>query len=50
MGRRDIRHHEKKKSKKDTKKISPITIMTTPLEVEVIRKKKKREGSEPEEE
>lgn len=50
MGRRDYRHHEKKKQKKDARKISPITIVTTPVEVEVIKKGKKREGKEPEEE
>lgn len=34
-------HREKKKAKKDTKKISPVNITQTPAEVEVIRKKRK---------
>ena len=51
MGRRDYRHREPKKPKKDAKKVSPITILPTPTEVEVIKKaKKKREGVEEEEE
>jgi hypothetical protein len=42
MGRQgDYSHREKKKSKKDLKKIAPITVTTAPSEVEVIRKKKK---------
>jgi len=32
---------EKKKVKKDNRKISPVTIVNTPAEVEVIRKKRK---------
>ena len=49
MGRRDYSQKEKKKTKKDLKKISPVTIMTTPVEVEVIRKGKKNKGEEEEE-
>ncbi len=50
MGRRDYRHREPKKLKKDTKKISPITIIPTPVQIEVIKKgKKKREETEEEE-
>jgi len=50
MGRRDYRHREPKKQKKDTKKISPVTIMPLPMQVEVIKKgKKKREEVEEEE-
>ncbi len=50
MGRRDYRHREPKKLKKDAKKISPITIITPPVQVEVIKKgKKKREEGEKEE-
>ncbi len=51
MGRRDYRHREPKKPKKDAKKILPITIIQPPVEVEVIKKgKKKREEVEEEEE
>jgi hypothetical protein len=51
MGSRgDYSHREKKKTKKDARKISPVSVMTTPVEVEVIKKGKKREGREPEEE
>jgi hypothetical protein len=32
---------EKKKAKKDNKKIAPLTISQAPVEVELIRKKKK---------
>jgi len=50
MGRRDYRHREPKKQKKDTKRISPVTIMPLPMQVEVIKKgKKKREEVEEEE-
>lgn len=51
MGRQgDYTHREKKKSKKDARKIAPVTIIAPPVEVEVIRKGKRREGKEPEEE
>jgi len=46
MGRRDYRHRESKKTKKEPKKISPIEILPTPMSVEVVKKKKR----EPEEE
>jgi hypothetical protein len=50
MGSRDYRHRETKKTKKDTRKISPISIMPSPVQVEVIKKgKKKREEAEEEE-
>jgi hypothetical protein len=49
MGRRDYAHREKKKSKKDLRKISPVDIVTTPVEVEVIKKGKKKHGEEEEE-
>jgi len=50
MGRRDYRHREPKKPKKDAKKISPVTVMLPPVQVEVIKKgKKKREEVEEEE-
>ncbi|MBA7710772.1 hypothetical protein ES703_119719 [subsurface metagenome] len=46
MGRRDYRHREPKKSKKDARKISADTILPPPVTVEVIKKGKKeaREG------
>jgi len=44
MARRgDYRKREVKKTKKDTKKLPQITITTTPANVEVIRKKRKKE-------
>jgi len=49
MGKRDYRHRESKKSKKDTKKLSPVTILPPPVNVEVIKKgKKEREAEEQE--
>jgi hypothetical protein len=47
MGSRDYRHREAKKAKKDSKKLSPATIIDTTPPVEVIRKGKKREEEEP---
>jgi hypothetical protein len=42
MGRQgDYSHREKKKSRKESKKIAPISIIAPPAEVEVIRKKRK---------
>ena len=50
MGKRDYRHREAKKSKKDSRKITPIEILQPSVQVEVIKKrKKKREGVEEEE-
>jgi len=46
MGRRDYRHRETKKTKKDARKLPQITITTTPANVEVIKKGKKREEEE----
>ncbi len=46
MGSRDYRHRETKKTKKDDKKLPKISITTTPANVEVIRKGKKREEEE----
>lgn len=47
MGKRDYRHREPRKLKKDVKKISIATILPPPVNVEVIRKgKKEREGDE----
>ena len=49
MGSRDYRHREPKKTKKDTRKIAPISIVPSPAQVEVIKKgKKKREEAEEE--
>ena len=47
MGRRDYRHREPKKPKKDAKKTSVDTILPPPVTVEVIKKGKK-EGKEEE--
>ena len=50
MGRRDIRHREPKKAKKDARKIPQVSILKTPVNVEVIKKvRKKKEGEELEE-
>ena len=48
MGKRDYRHRETKKSKKDTRKLSPVTILPTPVNVEVIKKGKKERKVEEE--
>ena len=50
MGSRDKERREAKKPKKDARKLPQIGIMTTPTEVEVIRKGKQREGRRAEEE
>ena len=50
MGKRDFAGKEKKKPKKDPKKIAPITIGTPLQEVQVIKKGKQREGRRAEEE
>ena len=49
MGSRDYRRKEKKKSKKDTEKVSASTILTPPVTVEVIKKGKKVGKGEEEE-
>lgn len=46
MGSRDYRKKEQKKPKKDAKKLPPINITPAPVNVEVIRKGKKREEAE----
>ena len=47
MGRRDYRHRESKKHKKDVKKISVTPILSPPVTVEVVKKgKKEREVEE----
>jgi hypothetical protein len=48
MGRRDYRHREGKKQKKDARKLPKVIITTTPANVEVIRKGKKKEEEEEE--
>jgi len=51
MGRRDYSQREKKKGRKDPKKIAPVSIISTaPVEVEVIKKGKKKHGEVEEEE
>ena len=51
MGRQgDYTHREKKKGKKDIKKIPPVTIIAPPVEVEVIKKGKLRDGRRSDEE
>ena len=51
MGSRDYRKREAKKPKKDAKKILPSSILQviTPVEVEMVRKKRKEEVEEREE-
>lgn len=46
MGRRDYRHREPKKAKKDVKKVAPTTILPPPATVEVVRKGKKEREEE----
>ncbi len=47
MGRQgDYARKEKKKSRKDLKKVSPVIITSAPVEVEVIRKKRKSREEE----
>lgn len=46
MGKRDYRHREPKKTKKDTKKTSLSDILPPPTTVEVIKKGKKEPKEE----
>jgi len=46
MGRRDYRHREPKKAKKDAKKLSTATILPPPITVEVIKKGKQEPKEE----
>jgi len=48
MGRRDYRHREPKKAKKDAKKISATTVLPPSITVEVIKKAKKERKEEEE--
>jgi hypothetical protein len=51
MGRQgDYSQREKRKQKKDARKMPSVSIVTPPLEVEVIKKGKQRQGRRPEEE
>jgi hypothetical protein len=51
MGRQgDYSKREKKKGKKEAKKLPPVIITTAPVEVEVIKKGKMRGGRQPDEE
>jgi len=44
MGRRDYRHREEKKPKKDAKKVTVASVLPTPVPVEVAKPRKKKEG------
>ncbi len=46
MGRRDYRHREPKKAKKDVRKLPHVSILTTPVNVEVIKKERKEKEEE----
>ena len=39
--RGDYAHREKKKAKKDAKKLAPVNLTSTPVDVEVVKKKRK---------
>jgi hypothetical protein len=47
MGRRDIRHKEPKKVRKDARKLPGVSVSPAPASVEVVGKKK-RKGEEEE--
>ncbi|MCK5654224.1 MAG: hypothetical protein KAH98_03725 [Dehalococcoidia bacterium] len=44
MGRRDFRHRESKKPKKDAKKAPTTAVFQPPATVEVIKRGKKEKG------
>lgn len=46
MGKRDFRHRETKKPKKAAKKIAITDILSSPVTVEVIKKKRKEPKEE----
>jgi hypothetical protein len=46
MGNRDVRHREKKKPKKDTKKSLTSSVITPATSVEVIKRGKKETTTE----
>ncbi len=45
-GRGNFAGREKKKPKKDARKIAPVTISQAPVEVELVRKKRKNREEE----
>jgi hypothetical protein len=45
-GRGNYAGREKKKVKKDNKKIAPLTIAQAPVDVEVVKKKRKNRDEE----
>jgi hypothetical protein len=45
-GRGNFAGREKKKVKKDNKKIAPLTITQAPVDVEVVKKKRKNRDEE----
>jgi hypothetical protein len=49
VSRRDYRHREPKKAKKDTRKLPPVSVLKTPVNVEVIKKGGKKRGGGEEE-
>jgi len=46
MGRRDFRHREPKKPRKDAKKASATTILPPPMTVEVVKRERKPKEEE----
>ncbi len=48
MGKRDYRHREPKKSKRDARKVSAPSILPPPTTVEVIKKPRKEHKEEEE--
>ena len=48
MSRRDYRHREPKKAKKEPKKLFEVSITQTPVNVELIKKKKRKNEIEEE--
>lgn len=48
MSRRDYRHKEPKKPKKDARKLPPVSIQPPVVNVEVIKKHKRKEEDEEE--
>ncbi len=46
MGRRDFGHREAKKPKKDAKKLPQVSIVPKPVNVEVIKKERKKKEVE----
>ena len=46
MGKRDFRHHEAKKPKRDAKKTSVSDLISPPMAVEVLGKKKRKKEAD----